>query len=122
MAIDCEQLSPNAQKIFEKLKPYYPPDPWDKPQWFPEGIVHEIGSPRYDLRKSADRQKLIDWVLHMLGVIVETDASIYAKKRHGSLKGFTRTHFSRMLQHEAEFLLILRDLDFQIETMDLVEG
>lgn len=123
MAIDCEQLSPNARKIFEKIILYFGKkglDPWGKPVWKPEGIIHELGSPPYDLRTSADRQKLIDWYQRMIGHSVYLDADSY-RKNHRSLQGFNRRRYSRLIQHWAELLVLLHDLGFQIETLDLVE-
>jgi len=124
VATDCEQLSANARKIFEKIIPYFGKkglDPWGKPVWEAEGIIHETGSPRYDLRTSAGRQKMIDWYQHMIGHSVYIDADSYRRK-HRSLQGFTRQRYSRMVRNWAELLVLLYDLDFQIETLDLVES
>jgi hypothetical protein len=123
MATDCEQLSAKARKFFEQIIPHFGKnglDPWNKPVWEAEGVIHELGSPRYDLRTSADRQKMIDWYQHMIGHSVYLTACSY-RKVHGSLDNFDREHYSRTIQKWSELLILLYDLDFQIETLDLVE-
>jgi hypothetical protein len=117
MATDCEKLSESAQRIFERLRPYFPPDSWKKPQYTEEGKVCENGW--YDLRLSADRTRLISAKLSAIATFVEIQASMH-RDGHGSLEKFTESHFPRSIQYLAEQLLILRDLDFQIETGDLV--
>ncbi len=119
MATDCGQLSRNARKIFRKFKAYYPPDPWKNPQWIEEGKVYDNGW--HDLRTSIHRDKLIERRLLSLGNWVRLVASMYRKKQ-GTLKGFTSEHFTKGMQRDAEVLLLLEDLDFQIETLDIVEG
>jgi hypothetical protein len=118
MATDCEVLTPNARKIFEKLKPFFPPDPWKKPNWFEDGTVRDNGL--FDLRKSQDRTRLIETSKSTLGSFVELQAIIYQKK-NGTLEGFEVDHFGQMIKKEAELLLLLNDLDFQIETADLID-
>lgn len=119
MATDCETLSPNAKKIFEQLKPFFPPDPWQNPMWQENGIV--INNDQFDLRKSADREKLINKNLKTLGTFVEITAGAYKKERK-SLDGFEIAHFGLMIKTLVELLFVLRELDFQIETMDTVEA
>jgi hypothetical protein len=124
MATDCEQLSAKARKFFEQIIPHFGKngfDPWNKPVWEAEGIIHELGSPRYDLRKSADRQQLIERTTHTIGHMVEIEARSYRTK-HGSLENFDREHFPKMMFRSLEILHLLNELDFQIETMDLVES
>ncbi|MBX4205394.1 MAG: hypothetical protein KW788_04410 [Candidatus Doudnabacteria bacterium] len=119
MARDCEVLSTNARAIFEKLKVHFPPDPWHWPMWNEEGLVEDNG--RFDLRTSADRQRLIDRKKMTLSSFVENSASVYMRRK-GSLDGFEIEHFGLMIKNEVELLLILYDLDFQIETGDLVDA
>ena len=129
LMVDCEKLNPNAQKIFENLKPYFPPNPWKKPCWEPEGRVCPSGNTIwYDLRKSADRNKLIDQERETIGHQTQIAASIHQQNNKcvpngelGWLKDFTFQHFPRSMQHGVELLLLLLDLDFQIETGDIVE-
>ncbi|MEK7654377.1 MAG: hypothetical protein AAB345_03850 [Patescibacteria group bacterium] len=118
MATDCEKLSPAAKKIFDKLKPFYPPDPWRKPRWEKDGVVIDNGT--YDLRRHADRKRLEDNRQSFLGYMLALAASIH-RDGAGSMQGFTEKHFSEHMQQVAEQLLLLRDLDFQIETVDLVD-
>lgn len=115
---DCEKLSPAALQIFEKLKPFFPPNPWNRPTWNEVGTVEDNGL--FDLRKSNDRNKLIERTRSTLGSFVEVTASGY-KKRNGSFEGFEIDHFGPMIKNKVEMLFILNDLDFQIETMDLVD-
>ncbi len=119
MGTDCNVMSPNARKIFEKLKPFYPPDPWQRPMWDEEGRVKDNGS--FDLRKSSDRSRLIERSRSTLGSFVETVAGAY-ETRVGSFDGLEHHHFGLMIKHEVERLKILNDLDFQIETGDLVDA
>lgn len=119
MATDCKTLTANARKIFERLTAHFPPDPWKNPQWTEEGKVYDNGW--HDLRTSADRTKLTEKALHTLGGMVELSASIHRKK-HRSLQGFGRAHFPKMMFRTLEILHLLRELDFQIETLDLVES
>lgn len=120
MATDCEELSPNARKIFEKLKVFYPPDSWKNPQFTEEGKVHESGSSWYDLRKSKDRNKLMEEKKNFLGYVVELNA-ISHYEENGSLEGFFEKQYSRLMTNALGILMLLNDLDFQIETLDLVD-
>ena len=115
---DCEQLSSNAQKIFEKLKPFFPPDPWKRPQLVSEGRVYDNGW--FDLRRSADRKKLEEQKKSLLGYLVHMEALMYREKNR-SLEGFTKEHFPEIIKTHVEILLLLSDLDFQIETADLCD-
>lgn len=119
MSTDCETLSPKAREIFGKLQPFFKPDPWDNPQWREDGMVRDNGE--LDLKKSADRQKLIDRVVNTLGSFVETTASGY-HRRNGTLNGFEIDHFGPMIKDKVALLLILRELDFQIETGDFADA
>jgi hypothetical protein len=116
MSIDCEKLSPKAQEIFKQLKPFFPPDPWNNPRWFEEGRVLDNGE--FDLRKSADRTRLEERKKSMIGFCVAGIASSY-RKEHDSLQGFANLCIGSSVESCATFLLILQDLDFQIETLDL---
>ena len=115
---DCEALTPSAQKIFETLKPHFPPNPWGRPQWQKEGIV--IDNWTYDLRKAADRTRLIDWTIRLIGPAVELEARMLEKEK-GSIDTLTEHKFNDHIRHLAKLLLILRELDFQIETQDIVD-
>lgn len=119
MATDCEKLSPKALKIFEQLKPYFPPDPWGNSNWNEDGTVRSNGL--FDLRKSSDRNKLIEKIKSTLGSFVEISAGSY-KRKNGSLEGFEIDHFGMMIRREVDLLFTLNELDFQIETLDFVES
>jgi len=69
----------------------------------------------------ADRERLEGRQKSLIGYLVEIQAIRYRDEHEGSLDGFTNVPFPRTIQHQAEILLILNDLDFQIETMDIVE-
>ena len=118
MRTDCEKLSLNALEIFKRLEPFFPPDPWKRPMWKEEGTVEDNGV--YDLRKSEDRARLIDGTVKTLGSFVQITASVY-KGKNGSFDGFEIEHFGPMIRNKVELLFILNDLDFQIETGDLVD-
>ena len=117
--MDCEKFSPKAQEIFNKLKEHYPPDPWEQPNWKEEGLVYANGW--LDLRKAADRKKLMEKQKSFIGYLAELAADAYRRK-HGSLDGFNCVAYGQGARKTAEQLLLLNDLDFQVETMDLVEG
>ncbi len=119
MATDCEKLSANAQSIFERLKPHFPPDPWNKPQWHEDGRVYDNGW--YDLRLSVDRDRLMEMRRRLLGSLVEIQAGVIIK-RVGSLARFTYEHFTSHMQEVVELIRDLNELDFQIETLDLIES
>ena len=114
--MDCVELSPNARKIFEKITTYYSPDPWGHPQWTEEGKVFDNGW--HDLRLAKDRDKLIKWHEYLIWHhLVEAARTINDKK----LK-LTRTVFNfKMSKRWIELTVLLYELCFQIETLDLVE-
>lgn len=118
MGRDCESLSLKAREIFEKMAKFFPPDPWGRPRFENEGRVYDNGW--YDLRKSKDRRRLIEKTRSSIGYVVETKAALFIKK-NGSLSGFYKQCFSMTVKLKAEFLLLLGDLDFQIETGDIVD-
>lgn len=127
---DTKKLSKNALKIFKKLKPYYPPDPWKNPSWKEDGTVRYASSGAWlDLKKASDRKALEDSLKSSIGYGVYIDALIYKDKhkqvpngRAGWLKNFTSERFTKVIQHTVEQLIILNDLDFQIETQDIIDG
>ena len=116
MARDCEVLSPAAQVIFEKLKPFFPLDPWGEPRWWTDGRIRDNWY--YDLRKAADRQRLEEWYQKMIGSAFASEASRY-REEHKTLEGFETAPRSRTTVNWAMLFLILWDLDFQIETGDV---
>jgi len=118
MNTDCGALSSSAKKIFARIKPFFPPDPWKNQMWADDGRVNTNGW--YDLRKSADRKRLMEEKKNFLGYLVESEANMFLEVI-GSLERFTSCQFTEMMKREAQLLLLLRDLDFQIETMDVVE-
>ncbi len=119
MATDCEKLTENAKKIFKKLEPFFPPDPWHRPMWHEGGVVESNGL--YDLRKSRDRNGLIEKTISTIGSFVENKANVH-QKQNKSLDGFEIAHFGPMIKERVELLFILRELDFQIETLDYVDS
>lgn len=113
---EVKDLTPNSLEIFEKIKEHYPPDPWKNPQWTAEGKVYDNGW--RDLRVKKDRAFLINWYEHLLGSTIVTFTQ--GKVRKG--KKLTKSDFNiKMFRKWIELVVWLRDLDFQIETMDLVE-
>ncbi len=118
MARDVETLSPKAAAIFAKLKLFYPVGAFNMIQWEEVGRVHNNGW--YDLRLHAERERLEKNRLSMIGYLVRAEASMFVKT-HGSLDDFTRHHFTTHMKELAEQLLILDELSFQIETLDICE-
>lgn len=113
---EVKDLTPNSLKIFEKIKAHYPPDPWKKPQWTPEGKVYDNGW--RDLRVKEDRHFLINWYERLIGNTIVTFSE--DKIRKG--KSFDGSTINLEMHGKwIELVVWLRDLDFQIETMDLVE-
>ena len=119
MATDCKRLSKNARAIFAKFERFYPPNPWKAPQWKKVGKVYDNGW--YDLRKAADRTRLEKWNTELIGVMMVTQASSYKTKK-GSLGRFNKEHIPMSINRYVEVVLIIRELDFQIETQDLIDG
>ncbi|MBI3274358.1 MAG: hypothetical protein HYZ69_04405 [Candidatus Colwellbacteria bacterium] len=114
--MDCETLSPNARKIFEKITEYYPNDPWDNMQWSPDGLVCDHGW--HDLRRSTDRNELIERYQHTIGCTVVT----FAKGAREKDQEITPSVFNWELSKQwIELAVLLLELDFQIETLDLAE-
>ena len=116
--MDCEKLSTKALGIFKKLQPFYPQDSWSNPQWKEEGIILDNGP--YDLRKKVDRQRLEQRQKQMVGYVMVLCAKKIMEDE-STLIGLTDHRIPRSTQRHLEILLILEELDFQIETMDLVE-
>lgn len=115
--MDCEKLSPNALKIFEKIKVCYPPDPWKAPQWTEYGTVYDNGW--HDLRKSEDRNKLMERYTSAIGRIILMTARI-SRDQSKELRGCDIN--LKMCERWIDLVILLEELDFQIETMDLVEN
>lgn len=115
--MDCEKLSLNALKIFEQVKTHYPPDPWNKQQWAKDGTVYDNGW--HDLRKAEDRDRLIKKYEHIIGHVIVLSAR--SKMERGEVLNRSVFDF-RASKRWIEVAGLLYDLDFQIETMDLVEG
>lgn len=114
--MDCEKLSPNALKIFEKIKAYYPVDSWKNQQWTGVGTVYDNGW--HDLKKAEDRDKLIKKYEHIIGHVIVLSAR--NKMERGEV--LTKSVFDfRGSKRWIEIAGLLYDLDFQIETMDLIE-
>lgn len=118
--MDCQELSPNARKIFDKIKTYYPPNPWGKPRWKEDGLVQDYSNTTwYDLRKFEDRHKLIDDYTSDIGrsVILEYGSL----RREG--KEIRACDFNlKACERWIDLVVLLEELDFQIETMDLMES
>ena len=112
------QFSPAAFEIFKKLEPFYPPNPWGRPQWLEGGRVYANGW--LDLRDGADREKLMENTRQVIATFVEVAADIHLKEGK-SLESFDNERYSKAVVHELERLFILKDLDFQIETGDLAD-
>lgn len=114
--MDCQELTPNARRIFGQITAYYPPDPWKNPRWTDNGRVNNNGW--HDLRNKNDREKLVKWYEHLIGSTVVSSAR-NAKDKHQEL-----THSVLNLQMSRrwiELAILLHELDFQIETLDQVE-
>lgn len=113
--MDCKQLSLSARMIFEKITEYYPNDPWNNMQWSSVGSVNDNGW--YDLRKSKDRSKLIERYQHMIGYTIV----MFAKGARDKGQNITPSVFHWSLSKRwIELAVLLLELDFQIETLDLV--
>ena len=119
MARDCKKFSPKAQEIFNKLEQHFPPDPWKNSQWNGKGTLRDNGI--YDLRKSADRMRLESDNKAFVGYWVALEAIRHIKEQ-GTLDAFTQVEVAGAFKKSVEILVILNELDFQIETMDIVEG
>ena len=111
--MDCEKLSPNALKIFEKIKKYYPNDPWDNLRWSQEGLVFFHGW--HDLRKSENRHQLIKEYELQVGSMIVMFAKIARERNQDLTPSVFRFKMSRKW---IELAVLLHELDFQIETLD----
>lgn len=117
---DCEQLSSNARRIFEKMKEHYPPNPWGESCWKEDGLVQDYSNTIwYDLRKSRDRQTLIDKYISDIGRRIVLTARSFRKEK----KKLRACDINlKACERWIDLVMLLGDLDFQIETMDLVES
>ena len=117
--MDCEKLSVNALKIFEQIKAHYPPNPWGSPCWQEEGLVQDYSNTTwYDLRKSEDRNKLAEQYTSAVGRSVLLTASIFRREK----KELRPCDINlKMCERWLELVCLIEELDFQIETMDLVD-
>ena len=122
MDAETPPLSEKSRIIFKKLEPLFQPGPFPgQINWQEEGVVVDQ-TVFYDLRKREDRERLERSYSQLIGHTVFTlKAKPYAEK-NGSLEGFEHEHHSPMIVRWLQILLIVDELDFQIETMDLVEG
>ncbi len=118
---DCVKLSKKSQDIFGKIAAFYPPGPFGHINVRQSGKIRD-NSRWYDLKKSKHRKKRIEWVKGMIGYMVGLHADSYRKEHGGSLVGFGKKGNGRLVTRYAEELMLLEDLDFQIETGDLVDG
>ena len=114
--MDCKELSPNALNIFKQIKKYYPPDPWNEPRWTEEGKVFDNGW--YDLRTGGDRGKLIGHYEYQIGATVVIFAEGVKKRNEELTESVLNLSLSKKW---IELTILLKELDFQIETLDLVE-
>ena len=115
--MDCVELTPNARKIFDEIKAYYPPDSWKNPRCTDNGRVSDNGW--HDLRNKADRDKLIRFYQHLIGSTVVLSACS-ARDKHQKLTNSLLN--LKMSRRWIELAILLHELDFQIETLDQVEG
>lgn len=108
--VDCETLSPNARKIFDKIKEHYL-----NPQWTEDGTVFDNGW--QDLRKGEVRGRLIERCEHQIGAVIV----MLAKGTKEKGEKITESVFDfRLSRRWIELAVLLYELDFQIETVDLV--
>lgn len=114
--MDCEKLTPNAQKIFEQIKEHYTPDSWNIQQWTEDGHIYDNGWK--DLKKQEVRYKLMNFYENVIGSSVITSAE--AEQRRAGKYGKKVFNF-KMSKRWIDIVILLRALDFQIETMDLVD-
>lgn len=114
--MDCEKLSPNAQKIFNQIASHFPSNPWGRQMWSVDGIIEDNGV--YDLRKGEDRGKLIARYESQIGNAVV----LFARSRVYKKEELTPEVFSFNLSKKwIEIAVLLYKLDFQIEIWDLME-
>lgn len=118
MPTDCVALSQNAQKIFGELKQYFPKNAYDRDVWIETGIIDDNGL--FDLRRAQGRADLERKIKERIGDMVLTRVQRYIKEKPDH--GFDIEHFGAMICREAQILEILVRLDFQIETLDIVEN
>lgn len=120
MSPQPQPLSPKAQAIFDKLQPFFPPDSFGNVCWEREGVVIQ-NAKRLDLRDKDVRRSLENHYQQIVGSTVSLQAKAFRKKK-GSLAEFAFERYPTMIIDWLEILLILDELDFQIETLDLVES
>lgn len=118
MSTNCEILSAAAQKVFDQMQPHFPPDPWGNPCWASGGHVLHNGK-WHDLKLAADRSALEAIYKSFIGYSVQLKAHSY--RDEWGMNDFEKEPIGEMIKREAEFLLLLDDLDFQIETADLCD-
>ncbi|OHA35040.1 MAG: hypothetical protein A2928_04035 [Candidatus Taylorbacteria bacterium RIFCSPLOWO2_01_FULL_45_15b] len=117
--MDCQKLSPKARKIFNSLKPYFPPDPWGKARWKKDGRVCDNGE--FDLRKSEDKDKIQHLKRLLIGHELEMMYRRYREKYHLPLEGISNMPLTPLLKDTLEITRLLAELDYQIETGDFAD-
>ena len=122
MPIDCPELSQKARAIFEKLKPHFPPDPWGSPKWFEDGrVFRDLGERVFDLRKSADGEKITNDLFHTLGYMLTIAVGVF-KDHHGKSANLEGFRLTPMLLNKLELYDLLTELEYQIEIAPIVDA
>ncbi|MBI3632950.1 MAG: hypothetical protein HY226_01515 [Candidatus Vogelbacteria bacterium] len=111
--INCKELSSDAQKIFEKIKMFFPPDKRGKSRSDGVGRVFArnlLCEPRwYDLRKSREIASLMFGVSRLIDQWLDNSSTLY-RVNHGSMKGFGRQRFNKSVESLLELKWLLIDM------------
>lgn len=112
--MDCEKFSLEAQQIFQKIITHYSVNPWGTPQWTEDGSVFDNGW--HDLKRKDHRDKLLKWYECLVGTTVVS----FARRAEKEGRNFSDEFINlKMLQVWIDLALLIEELDFQIETLDL---
>jgi hypothetical protein len=114
--LDCEELSVEAQQIFNQLKFYFSnPSSTD---WQEEGIVKYEGE-EFDLRLCVQRCLITQRIHLKMTSWIETRAIRFSTDNRGII-GFRNEQFGLTIEWWVGMLLLLRKLSREIESKNFL--
>ena|SRR3989344_3734812 len=113
------EIKSEGEKIFNSLRPYFPPDPWGKARWKKDGRVYDNGE--FDLLKSEDRDKIQYLKRLLIGHELEMMYRRYREKNYLPLESISNMPLTPLLKDTLEIAHILAELDYEIETGDFAD-
>ena len=115
--MDRENFSPEAQEIFDELKPLFPRGIIHE-RWVERGLVH-YGRKWYDLRLQAGRDALESDICRTIGTLLCSELSGFKEKNQLEL-GEVNGLYVKVLNWHTQILNILKKLRRQINIKERV--